>query len=121
VKEITMQTPNVTRRRFVQFASLSAASLVVLGNANAAEPAKAAAEADLPKLELTNPTAKALGYVEDTKKADQAKYKNHTAEQKCMNCRFMKGDPKKPRMGCTLFAGKSVASQGWCASWVKPA
>ena len=115
-----MNDQSMNRRHFVHIAGLSAASLVAgTMTAVAATPPAKATTAELPKLELDNPTAKALGYVEDTKKVDKAKYKTHTAEQKCSNCRFIQGDAKKARLPCTLFPGKSVASAGWCVSWAK--
>ncbi len=115
-----MNNQTLNRRDFVRIAGLGAASLVaVTSAAMAATPPAAAPAADLPKLELDNPTAKALGYVEDTKKVDNVKYKTHTVEQKCSNCRFVQGDAKKAYRPCTLFPGKSVASEGWCVSWAK--
>lgn len=115
-----MKNSNMDRRDFVRFASLSAVGLVALAsNAQAATPSAKAPAADLPNLELDNPTAKALGYVEDTKNADKTKFKTHTVEQKCLNCRFIQGEATKKRRPCTLFPGKSVASVGWCVSWAK--
>ena len=115
-----MKNPSMDRRNFVRFAGLGTLGLVALAsNAQAAAPPAAAPAADLPKLELDNPTAKALGYVEDTKSVDVAKYKTHTVEQKCSNCLFIRGDAPKKYRPCTLFPGKSVASEGWCVSWAK--
>ena len=108
----------LSRRSFLQFASASAVGLaVVVPVLQAAEPAPAT----LPNLELDNPTAKALGYVEDASKVDKAKYPNHTAEQICGNCALMQGDAKNVRNPCTLFPGRSVATKGWCASFAKKA
>lgn len=111
----------LSRRSFLQFASTSAVGLAVVVpalNAAATTPPAAAA---LPNLELDNPTAKALGYVEDATKVDKAKYPNHTAEQICGNCALMQGDAKNVRNPCTLFPGRSVATKGWCASFAKKA
>jgi len=77
--------------------------------------------ADLPALELDNPTAKALGYIEDSSKVDGKKYPKHVSTQLCNNCKFLLGDAKAARFPCTLFPGKSVASKGWCVSWAAKA
>lgn len=115
-----MSTKNtLNRRSFLQFASASAVGLVVVVPAlHAAEPAAAAT---LPNLELDNPTAKALGYVEDATKVDKVKYPKHTPDQICATCSLMQGDAKNARNPCVLFPGKSVASKGWCASYAKKA
>lgn len=73
----------------------------------------------LPPVEADNPTAKALGYVEDASKVDAAKYKQHQAGQICDNCRLVQGKAGDARRPCQLFPGKSVAAKGWCAGWVK--
>src|SRR3981081_4498502 len=52
-----------------------------------------AAHAELPKLDVNDPQAKALGYVEDSAKADQAKFPKHAASQKCNNCQLYQGKP----------------------------
>jgi hypothetical protein len=106
----------INRRSFLQIAAASAVTVTVL-----TPTAFAAAAADLPNLELDNPTAKALGYVEDSSKVDAAKYPKHTPDQLCSNCNFIQGDAAKARRPCALFPGKSVASKGWCVSWVKKA
>jgi len=104
------QTPSIKRRTFIQIALVGAASAAVF--------VPAAYAADLPPLELDNPTAKALGYIEDSSKVDQKKYPNHKPDQLCNNCKFLQGDATAARFPCTLFPGKSVAAKGWCVSWV---
>ncbi len=109
----------LNRRSFLQFASASAVGLaVVIPALHAAAPAAAAT---LPNLELDNPTAKALGYVEDATKVDKVKYPKHTPDQICATCALMQGDVKNVRNPCVLFPGKSVATKGWCASFAKKA
>jgi len=111
-----MQTPtNLNRRSFLQIATVSVVGLALVA------PALNATAADLPHLELDNPMAKALGYVEDTTKVDVKKYPNHKSEQICSGCTLWQGDVKKARNPCTLFPGKSVANKGWCVSYVKKA
>ena len=110
----------LNRRSFLQFASASAVGLAVVSPALHAAAA-AAAPATLPNLELDNPTAKALGYVEDSTKVDKVKYPKHTPDQICANCALIQGDVKNVRNPCVLFSGRSVASKGWCASYAKKA
>ncbi len=111
-----MQTPTtLNRRSFMQIATVSVVGMALVA------PAFKATAADLPNLELDNAMAKALGYVEDTTKADAAKYPNHKPEQMCSGCSLMQGDAKNARNPCTLFPGKSISSKGWCASFAKKA
>ena len=98
------------RRQFLKFAVVGAIAAPLAARL-IAQPAFAA---DLPPLELDNPTAKALGYVEDHTKVDVKKYPKFTLDQDCANCKFYGGGAA--RGTCTLFPGKSVAAKGWCAS-----
>lgn len=68
-----------------------------------------ASAATLPPLDPSDPTAKALGYVNDSAKADQ----------KCAGCAQFQGQPADPRGGCNIFPGKSVSAGGWCSVWAK--
>jgi hypothetical protein len=68
-----------------------------------------ASAASLPPLDPNDPTAKALGYVNDSAKPDQ----------KCANCAQFTGQASDARGGCNIFAGKSVAAGGWCSVWAK--
>lgn len=129
-----MQIPtHLNRRSFVQLATVgalgaalaapafSATAVVPPKKVTAAAPPSKATAAVLPNLELDNPTAKALGYVEDATKVDAAKYPNHKPGQMCAGCSLMQGDAKNARNPCAIFPGKSVASKGWCASFAKKA
>jgi High potential iron-sulfur protein len=60
-------------------------------------------------LDPSDPTAKTLGYVTKSAKADQ----------QCDNCSQFQGKSGDSQGVCTLFPGKTVASGGWCMSWVK--
>lgn len=100
------------RRQFLKLAVIGAVAAPLAARL-IAQPAFAA---DLPPLELDNPTAKALGYVEDHTKADAKKYPNYKPDQDCANCKFYGGGAT--RGSCTLFPGKSVAAKGWCVSHV---
>ncbi len=109
---------DVSRRRFLTIAVVATASaplaLSSLG-ASAAAPAPAAAK-PLPKLLLTDPTAKALAYVEDATKVKHAAFKPGS---NCLNCNFYKGAKGAASGPCTLFPKNSVAAKGWCSAWAK--
>ena len=102
------------RRQFLKL-SLAAGALPA-----ALAATGAATAADLPHVDPKDPTAAALGYVEDTTKADAKKFPNHKPEQMCSGCNLAQG-AAAAWMPCTIFAGKSVAAKGWCSAWVKKA
>ena len=68
-----------------------------------------------------DPQAVALGYVADAKRVDVKKYPKFAAGQICANCALYQGKPTDKAAPCPLFAGKQVASAGWCSAWVKKA
>ncbi|MDP2442160.1 MAG: high-potential iron-sulfur protein [Hydrogenophaga sp.] len=70
-------------------------------------------------LDEADAAAVALGYVADTARADKTKYPNHEDSQTCANCGLYQGTAGAEAGQCPLFAGKQVAAQGWCASYVK--
>ena len=98
------------RRRFIK-ASMAAVPVVLVGSPALAD--------DMPHLTTDDPTANALGYVEDTNSVDAARFPNHTAEQKCANCQLMTADGTEEWLPCSLFPGKAVAADGWCSAWVQ--
>ena len=73
------------------------------------------------KLDEKDTQAVALGYVVDTSRADQKKFPKHAADQKCSSCQLYQGKPGEATGLCPIFAGKLVATSGWCSSWVKKA
>jgi hypothetical protein len=96
-----------SRRRFLKVAAGTTMAAVVVGGLP-----RFARAADLPALSETDPTAKALGYVEDASKTTDAK---HKAGDACDNCQFYSG-AASGRGPCQLFPGKSVNAKGWCVS-----
>lgn len=96
-----------SRRRFLKIAAGTTMAAVVIGGLP-----RYAHAADLPAVSADDPTAKALGYVEDATKANNPKYKAGNA---CANCQFYSGGATG-RGPCQLFPGKSVAAKGWCIS-----
>jgi hypothetical protein len=85
---------------------------------SAAPAAPAAAGGAVPMVDPKDPVAKAVKYVEDHTKAPEAKGNN------CATCGFYKKvavQGGKEVGTCTIFAGKHVVANGWCASWNKKA
>ena len=101
-----------SRRRFLKVAAGTTAAAVVLGGLP-----RLARAADLPPLSPTDPTAKALDYVEDASKSANPK---HKAGDVCANCQFYSGGGSG-RGPCQLFPGKSVNAKGWCVSHARKA
>ncbi|MFC5525603.1 high-potential iron-sulfur protein [Rhodanobacter ginsengisoli] len=96
-----------SRRKFLKVAAGTTVAAVVMGGLP-----RFARAADLPPVSETDPTAKALGYVEDASKSTNPK---HKAGDDCSNCQFYTGGATG-RGACQLFPGKSVAAKGWCVS-----
>ena len=123
-----MNRDKMTRRRVLGSSLLGLTAIPVmveaaLGQAKpAAAPAKPAAgsAAALPLLSPTEPAAKALGYVEDTKKVDAKANPTWKPEQHYGNClQWADKNRKAPTAKCNLFPGKVVKLDGWCKVWVK--
>jgi hypothetical protein len=117
-KELRVNKPEVTRRRFLAQVALAVpagAALLDIAVSNTAF-----AQAALPKLELTDPSAKALLYVEDTATVDKNNpmAARHTPDQHCANCSQIQGKDGDAWRPCAIFPGKLVSSNGWCSVWV---
>jgi hypothetical protein len=78
-----------------------------------------AAAAALPPLDPSDPTAKALGFVNDGAKVDAKAYPTYKPAQKCGTCAQFQGKPTDATAACTIFAGKSVPQAGWCQVWAQ--
>lgn len=91
----------------------------VVGSAALAATALSQAQTATKLLE-SDPQAAALGYKEDAAKVDKAKYPKYAAGQDCANCQLYQG-PAKGEGKCAIFAGKLVASGGWCGAYTKKA
>ena len=99
-----------TRRRFM--IRVVATSLAV--PAAAALPARHAWAQEMPPVDESDPTAKALKYVHDATKASGRKDPTHI----CANCKLYVGAEGSEWGGCNLFPSKSVAAKGWCSAWL---
>ena len=104
--------PDHSRRSFLATAAVAASAALV----GLKPPAARAAGENLPHLSASDPLAKSLGYQDDAKSVDKSKFPTYKAGEHCAECRFFQGQ-SSGYGGCQIFAGYSVNSQGWCASF----
>lgn len=71
------------------------------------------------RLDEKDPRALALGYVDETAKADAKKFPKHDNAQVCSGCALWQAKPTDASGNCALFAGKPVSARGWCSAWSK--
>lgn len=98
----------ITRRRFVKSAG-AAAAVVSTGLGVPAAGAR-----DLPRVDESDPTAKALNYVHNARSVDAAK---RFSDRYCYNCALFAGGEGDEWAKCSIFPGKVVAGKGWCSVW----
>jgi hypothetical protein len=111
--------PEVTRRRFLAQVAIAVPAGAALLDVVVANTASAQAAAPLPKLEMTDPSAKALLYVDNAANVDR---KNPLAVryapgQTCSTCSQIQGVAGDAYRPCAIFPGKLVNSKGWCSVW----
>ena len=82
--------------------------------------AEAPSEVELATLSEDDPSAKALGYVEDATTVDAAKYPRYEAGQACSNCALYAGGDAAEG-ACSIFPGKAVKATGWCSVYAPKA
>ncbi len=90
---------------------------LALGAATAAVGARGARSAEAAKVDVHDPQAVALGYVENASQVDSKKYPQYVSGSNCDNCLQLQGKPGNNYRPCTLFSGKLVAVAGWCSGW----
>jgi len=103
-----------SRRSIVKGGLIAGAILPVAGLLSRGVEAAA-----LPPLDPNDPTAKALGFVNDASKVDTKAYPTFKPAQKCSTCAQYQGKPGDASAACTIFAGKSVPQGGWCQVWAQ--
>lgn len=96
-----------SRRRFLTWSAVTAVTACLGGLSVRARAS------DLPHLTTTDPTAKAMDYVEDANTSKNGLYKPGSS---CANCQFYAG-PEAGYGPCQLFPGKAVNAKGWCTSF----
>jgi hypothetical protein len=87
------------------------------GAAASAVPALRAASADSQHVDVHDPQAVALGYVEHASDVDPKKFPRYVEGSNCENCLQLQGKPGNNYRPCNLFSGKLVSVSGWCSGW----
>jgi hypothetical protein len=105
---------SVTRRAVIK--NLSAAAGVAAG-LSAALPWRGARSAEPTRLDIKDPTALALGYIESAAQVDVKKYPVYVQGSNCENCLQLQGTAGNNYRPCSLFPGKLVSVSGWCKAW----
>jgi hypothetical protein len=104
-----MEKNQVSRRNFVETLLLATAAVTVAGRSAVAD--------ELPKLDVQDPAAVALGYALHASEVDTRKYPTYVKGSNCENCLQLQGKPGNEYRPCSLFPGKLVSVSGWCSGW----
>jgi High potential iron-sulfur protein len=101
---------NLTRRNVLKNLGLAAGFSAALSwrRTRSAEP---------PRLDVKEPAAIALGYVENVAHLDVKKYREFVPGSNCENCLQLQGSAGNNYRPCSLFPGKLVSVSGWCKAW----
>lgn len=84
----------------------------------AAIPVRVLAQTAPGKLDLKDPTAVALGYVENAAKIKAASEPTFKAGSHCGNCKlYTLAQEKAGYAPCGAFGGKLVSKAGWCKAY----
>jgi hypothetical protein len=97
-----------SRRGFVKRLAAIAVAAILVSRTRAAEPAR---------LDVNDPAALALGYVENAARVDVKKYPSYVKGSNCENCLQLAGKAGNNYRPCGLFPGKLVSVSGWCSGW----
>ena len=100
----------LTRRALVRNLSIAA-------GAAAALPTMQSLAAEPKRLDVKDPAAMALGYVENVAQIDIKKYPDYAKGSNCENCLQLQGSAGNNYRPCSLFPGKLVSVSGWCKGW----
>jgi hypothetical protein len=101
---------NVTRRELMKNLSFAA-------GLSAALPWRETRGAAPARLDVKDPAAAALGYVENAAQVDTKKYPAFVKGSTCENCLLLQGSAGDNYRPCSVFPGKLVSVSGWCKSW----
>jgi hypothetical protein len=100
----------ITRRTLLKTLGVTAAVSALL-------PARQSQAAELPHVDVKDPAAQKLGYVENASQIDLKKYPGYVKGSNCENCLLLQGTTGANYRPCTLFPGKLVSAGGWCSGW----
>jgi High potential iron-sulfur protein len=98
----------LSRRAVVKSLALGAAAAAV-------SPSRGAEVGQ--KVDIHDPAAVALGYVENASQVDAKKFPGFVPGSNCENCLQLQGKPGNDYRPCSLFSGKLVSVSGWCSGW----
>jgi hypothetical protein len=99
----------VTRRLLVKNLSVAVASAALFSRPSRGD--------ELKRLDVKDPMAVALDYVESASQVDRKKYPGYAQGSNCENCLQLQGSPGNNYRPCSLFPGKLVSVSGWCKGW----
>ncbi len=101
----------LNRRQLVKLGASAAGGLIIARSVTAGEEA----------LSETDPTAVALGYVENAEMVDTTKWTKKAGpggeNQLCSTCSLYQ-PIDDVWGGCSIFPGKKVKGAGWCNAWI---
>jgi hypothetical protein len=100
----------LTRRAVIENLAVAAGVAAILRSPNSRA-------ADAPRLDVKDPAAVALGYVENASQVDPKKYPSYVKGSSCENCAQLQGAAGPNYRPCDLFTGKLVSVSGWCSGW----
>jgi hypothetical protein len=100
----------ITRRALVKNLSMAAAATALL-------PPRNSQAAEQPHLDVKDPGAVKVGYVENASQVDVKKYPTYSKGSNCENCLLLQGANGAHYRPCSLFPGKLVSIDGWCSGW----
>ena len=112
----------LTRRTVIKHLSVAAGIAGALpwrpahGEAPGSAPGSAPG-AEPPRLDVKDPAAVALGYVEHASQIDAKKTPGYVPGSNCENCLQLQGVAGNNYRPCSLFPGKLVSVSGWCTGW----
>jgi hypothetical protein len=101
---------SLTRRSLLKILGVAASAAALV-------PARRSQAADAPHLDVKDPAAVAVGYVEKAAQIDLKKYPAYVKGSTCENCLLLEGSPGPHYRPCSVFPGKTVSVDGWCSRW----
>jgi hypothetical protein len=104
----------ILRRDFLKCALASAVVIPALGAADARA-------AGLPLLDPTDPVAQSLGFMPDASGVAAKANPTFKPGQHCGVCMQYQGKPSDATAACSIYAGHSVPSGGWCTAFAQRA
>jgi hypothetical protein len=104
---------NALTRRVVVKQGLAAGLSAALPRRGALSAAPSAPK----RLDVKDPAAIALGYVENAGDVDVKKYPDYAPGSNCENCLQLQGSAGNNYRPCGLFPDKLVSVKGWCKGW----